>query len=134
VRDWTGRNPVRIVLDRFLRLDTKLHVFDRTQRTICYNVMKHEERDGLTLIRVDEENFIQNVLSDLHKQKIQSVIVEGGSQTTSSFIAANLWDEARIFISPQVFGKGIAAPKVKGEFIGEASIMRDTLRWIKPIR
>jgi diaminohydroxyphosphoribosylaminopyrimidine deaminase/5-amino-6-(5-phosphoribosylamino)uracil reductase len=37
VRDWSGRNPVRIVLDRFLRLSEKLHVFDRKQKTLCYN-------------------------------------------------------------------------------------------------
>jgi diaminohydroxyphosphoribosylaminopyrimidine deaminase/5-amino-6-(5-phosphoribosylamino)uracil reductase len=39
VRDWSGRNPVRIVLDRFLRLSDKLHLFDGRQKTLCYNVL-----------------------------------------------------------------------------------------------
>jgi diaminohydroxyphosphoribosylaminopyrimidine deaminase/5-amino-6-(5-phosphoribosylamino)uracil reductase len=134
VRDWTGRNPVRIVLDRFLRLNAKLHVFDKTQRTLCYNVMKHKEHDSLSLCRVDEEDFIKNMVTDLYKRKIQSVIIEGGAQTLMSFIEAGLWDEARIFISPKLFGKGIQAPEIKGQLITEELVMGDTLRWIKPLQ
>jgi diaminohydroxyphosphoribosylaminopyrimidine deaminase / 5-amino-6-(5-phosphoribosylamino)uracil reductase len=133
VRDWTGRNPVRVVLDRFLRLDPKLHVFDNKQKTICYNVMNHEEHNGMSLIRLDDKDFIKNVLTDLYKQKIQSVIIEGGSQTLLSFVEAGLWDEARIFISPHTFIKGIAAPMITGKLIREEQIEGDTLRWIKPL-
>jgi diaminohydroxyphosphoribosylaminopyrimidine deaminase/5-amino-6-(5-phosphoribosylamino)uracil reductase len=132
VRDWTGRDPVRVVLDRFLRLDRKLHLFDGRRKTICYNVMQHEEQEGLLLMRLDEADFIKNVLTDLHKRKLQSLIIEGGSQTLSSFIDAGLWDEARIFISPQKFTKGIDAPKIKGQLVREECIEGDALRWIKP--
>jgi diaminohydroxyphosphoribosylaminopyrimidine deaminase / 5-amino-6-(5-phosphoribosylamino)uracil reductase len=133
VRDWTGRDPVRIVLDRFLRLDRKLKVFDNTQKTICYNVMKHEEHNDLSIISLDEGDFIKNVLSDLYKRKIQSVIIEGGSLTLTSFIEAGLWDEARIFISQQTFVKGIAAPEIKGQLVNEELLEGDTLKWVKPL-
>ncbi|HKZ37838.1 MAG TPA: bifunctional diaminohydroxyphosphoribosylaminopyrimidine deaminase/5-amino-6-(5-phosphoribosylamino)uracil reductase RibD, partial [Chryseolinea sp.] len=43
VRNWSGRNPIRIVIDRFLKLNEKIHLFDGSQKTICYNVLKHEE-------------------------------------------------------------------------------------------
>jgi diaminohydroxyphosphoribosylaminopyrimidine deaminase/5-amino-6-(5-phosphoribosylamino)uracil reductase len=131
VRDWSGRDPVRIVLDRFLKLSTKLHVFDKKQRTICYNVMKHEEHTNLSLIRVDEDDFIRNVVTDLYKQKIQSVIVEGGAATLSMFIENDLWDEARIFIAPQKFGKGIPAPRHRGALVEQQTIAGDGLNFYR---
>jgi diaminohydroxyphosphoribosylaminopyrimidine deaminase / 5-amino-6-(5-phosphoribosylamino)uracil reductase len=112
VRDWNGKSPVRIVFDRFLRLSEKLKLFDGTQPTRCYNVMKHEEHANLALIRVSENNFVPDVLHNLMKQKIQSVIVEGGAQTLSLFLNAGLWDEARVFTSAKPFNEGIAAPLV----------------------
>jgi diaminohydroxyphosphoribosylaminopyrimidine deaminase / 5-amino-6-(5-phosphoribosylamino)uracil reductase len=133
VRDWTGRNPVRIVLDRFLRLSDKLHVFDRSQKTICYNLLRHEEHTNLSLIRLEEEDFIGNVLADLVKRKIQSLIVEGGATTLQSFLDAGLWDEARIFVSDKGFGKGIKAPAIHGNLITQESVFNDTLRIYHPI-
>jgi len=58
VRDWTGRNPTRIVIDRFLRLNDRLQLFDKKEKTICYNVLKHEEYKNLLLVRIDENNFL----------------------------------------------------------------------------
>ena len=128
VRDWTGRNPVRVVIDRFLKLNEKLHVFDGSQKTICYNLLKHEEHPGLSLIRIDEEDFLNNVINDLYKQKIQSVIIEGGAQTLTSFITAGMWDEARIFTADETFGKGISAPVLKGDLVHQESVMGDVLQ------
>ncbi|HEY8933708.1 MAG TPA: bifunctional diaminohydroxyphosphoribosylaminopyrimidine deaminase/5-amino-6-(5-phosphoribosylamino)uracil reductase RibD [Cyclobacteriaceae bacterium] len=129
VRDWSGRNPVRVVIDRFLKLNEKLHVFDGRQRTICYNLLKHEERPNLSLVRIDEEDFLSNLLKNLYKQKIQSVIVEGGTQTLQNFIDQKLWDEARVFVSDKNFGKGIAAPQFHGSLMKEESVMNDLLRF-----
>lgn len=110
VRDWSGSNPTRIVFDRFLRLSEKLKVFDKKQPTLCYNVMKHEEHTNLCLIRVSENNFLNDVLHDLAQRKIQSVIVEGGAETLKLFLNTNLWDEARVFTSQKIFDGGIEAP------------------------
>jgi diaminohydroxyphosphoribosylaminopyrimidine deaminase / 5-amino-6-(5-phosphoribosylamino)uracil reductase len=130
VRDWTGRNPVRIVIDRFLRLPESLNLFDRTQRTICYNVLKHEERSNLSLIRLDEKDFIQHLVTDLYKQKIQSVIIEGGAQTLQLFLDAGLWDEARVFTSPRIFENGIVAPVIFGKTKSVQHIFGDELKVI----
>jgi diaminohydroxyphosphoribosylaminopyrimidine deaminase / 5-amino-6-(5-phosphoribosylamino)uracil reductase len=133
VRAWSGRNPVRVVLDRFLRLNDTLHVFDRSQKTLCYNVLKHEEHANLSLVRIDEQNFIQNVLDDLYKRKIQSVIVEGGATILKAFIDAGLWDEAKVFVSDKDFGKGIQSPQLHGNLIAQESVFNDTLRTYFPI-
>ena len=133
VRDWSGRNPVRVVLDRFLRLSDTLHVFDRTQKTLCYNVLKHEEHTNLSLVRIEEQNFIQHVLEDLYKRKIQSVMIEGGATILQVMINAGLWDEAKVFVSDKGFGKGIQSPRLNGNLIAQESVFNDTLRTYHPI-
>ena len=133
VRDWSGRNPVRIVLDRFLRLSNTLHLFDRSQPTLCYNVLKHEEHPNLTLVRIEEENFLNNVMADLYKRKIQSVMVEGGATTLRLFIDSGLWDEANVFVSQGHFGKGIKSPQLPGNLIAQESVFNDTLRTYNPL-
>jgi len=128
VRDWTGRSPVRIVFDRFLRLSEKSKLFDRTQPTLGYNVIKHEEHKNLALVRVSEENFLEDVLRDLYQRKIQSVIVEGGAQTLSMFMEKGFWDEARVFTSSKIFEEGIHAPLMKWHENQHLKIGNDELR------
>jgi diaminohydroxyphosphoribosylaminopyrimidine deaminase/5-amino-6-(5-phosphoribosylamino)uracil reductase len=132
VREWSGRNPVRIVIDRFLKLSHKLNLFNGIQKTICYNLLKHEEHPNLSLVRLDEENFLDNLIHDLYKQKIQSVIVEGGATTLRLFMEANLWDEARIFSTLRAFGKGLAAPQVQGKMISHQDVDGDLLKVYLP--
>ncbi len=134
VRTWAGRNPVRIVIDRFLKLSNKLKIFDQSQPTLCYNVLRHEERKNLTLVRVDEERFPEAVLEDLNARGIQSVMVEGGSFTLDRFIQGNLWDEIRVFRSGRTFGKGIAAPAFHGTLIHTEDIHGDTFSRYRPLK
>ncbi len=132
VRLWSGRHPVRVVLDRFLRLPTSLLLFDGGQPTLCYNVLTHEERKNLSYVRLPETDFIRHVVHDLHVRKIQSVIVEGGAATLRSFIEPGLWDEARIFSSTKTFGSGIHAPDITGQVHTQHDVMGDTLTVLTP--
>lgn len=134
VRNWSGRNPVRVVIDRFLKLSDRLKLFDGTQNTLIYNVLKHEELKNFSLIRVDEENFLTQLVHDLYKRDIQSLVVEGGSQTLQAFVSAALWDEAYIFISPQNFEDGIKAPSIFGMLESHCKIQNDWLKILKPAR
>lgn len=129
VRDWSGRNPTRLVIDRFLRLSDKLNLFDKSVPTVCFNLLKHEEHSNLKLVRLDERDFISHLLSWLYKEKIQSLIVEGGNQTLSFFIESGLWDEARIFTSLRSFHQGIRGPSLQGgDLISREQISTDMLQ------
>ncbi|HPW61173.1 MAG TPA: bifunctional diaminohydroxyphosphoribosylaminopyrimidine deaminase/5-amino-6-(5-phosphoribosylamino)uracil reductase RibD [Cyclobacteriaceae bacterium] len=128
VRDWSGRDPVRLVIDRFLRLPDKLNLFDGSIKTICFNLLKHEEHANLSLVRLDEQDFLISLVDYLASEKIQSVMIEGGSLTLSMFINAGLWDEARVFTSPRLFHTGIAAPSFRSNLLSEENIFTDTLR------
>jgi diaminohydroxyphosphoribosylaminopyrimidine deaminase/5-amino-6-(5-phosphoribosylamino)uracil reductase len=110
VRDWVGKNPVRIVLDSNLELPIHLHLFDQTIPTICYNSKKSKTVENLEFVKLETAFSVVEILKDLHSRKIQSLIVEGGTKVLSQFIHSDLWDEARIFTGKAKFGTGIPAP------------------------
>lgn len=115
-----GKNPVRIVLDKNLRLDTSLNLFDQKQSTICLNFHKEEQKEHLHYLQIDETtDILTESLKKLYQQNIQSIIIEGGTELLKSFIQDNLWDEARVFIGNQQFTEGISAPQLsqKSEII-----------------
>lgn len=132
VRDWSGRDPVRIVIDRYLKLGANLHLFDGTQKTICYNLMETRDKENVTYVRLDDRNFLDSLITNLYKRKIQSVMVEGGARILNSFIRAGLWDEARIFVSPQLFGEGLEAPQLKGVLKKMVKLEHDWLKIVTP--
>lgn len=130
VRGWTGRDPVRVVIDKSLKLPANLNLFKGPQRTICYNLKEEKTQDNVHYAKIGEEQFIQELIKDLCTRKIQSIIVEGGAKTLQAFIDANLWDEARVFCAPVSFEKGIAAPHIKGKKTAEIKLKADTLKII----
>jgi len=128
VREWPGNNPLRIVLDRTLRLPATLHLFDNHIVTLIINEIRD---DASTLCRYHKIPFTNQLLPSvmrlLHEQGIQSVIVEGGKQLLESFIASGLWDEARIFTGQRPFGSGIKAPDIKVQHKQQTWIENDLL-------
>ena len=131
-RDWTGKDPLRIVIDHDLQLNKDLTLFDKTIHTICYNLNKDESFENLDFVKLNSKSFLQELLYDLHKKNIQSIIVEGGSKTLSDFINSGLWDEARVFQSDKCFGSGIPAPQLlDAEYDGKEDIAGDSLRYFR---
>ncbi|WP_282069821.1 bifunctional diaminohydroxyphosphoribosylaminopyrimidine deaminase/5-amino-6-(5-phosphoribosylamino)uracil reductase RibD [Olleya namhaensis] len=110
VRDWTGQNPVRIVLDRNNLLSDQYAIFNTDAETITF-----------------KDHTIKAICDHLHKENINSIIIEGGSKTLQLFIDANLWDEARVFSGKIKFKDGIKAPKFDGQLIKDTTILDDTL-------
>lgn len=127
IRDWEGKDPVRVVIDKKLILDNNLHLFDRSQPTICYNLEKNEEEENLSFVRLEQDFRLQDILDDLQRRNIQSLIVEGGSFLLQMFISEELWDEARVFIGDTRFGSGIPAPLLNQKPEEMLDIMGDLL-------
>ena len=117
VRDWSGRNPIRIVVDRHLDLSPNLTIFNGETPTICYNLLKNEQSKNLDFVKVQANGFLKDIMKDLHHKKIQSVIVEGGSFLLNLLFEQQLWDESRVFKSSFSFKNGIKAPRPEGSLV-----------------
>jgi diaminohydroxyphosphoribosylaminopyrimidine deaminase/5-amino-6-(5-phosphoribosylamino)uracil reductase len=132
VRSWSGQNPVRIVLDRNLRIPSDAYVFDGTVKTIVITAcIKNTQELGGNII-LEEIDFSKNLGNEicnvLQKHKIQSVIIEGGATTLQTFIDEDLWDEARVFIGDIALGSGVRSPKFLASVSTEMNIKNDVLK------
>ena len=93
VRDWSGKDPMRLVIDRY-----------------------HPCFEGLDFSK-DKEEVLKQMMQYLYNNKVQSLIVEGGAITHQAFLDAGLWDEIRVETSlstdvENVVTAGTAAPKL----------------------
>ena len=111
VREVTGNNPIRIVLDSQLEISKVVNVFNNEASTIVFNALKDEVIGSVRYYKLSnlEAKTIINALYDL---SIQSVFIEGGAKTLQSFIDSNLWDEARVILGANSFNEGVQAPFV----------------------
>lgn len=129
VRSWSGLNPIRVVLDKSLRISNTATVLDGKVKTIVLTERIQEESDGICYEQINFDKEIAKQISDvLQKHKIQSVIIEGGTRTLQSFINANLWDEARVFIGNSEFKNGVKAPLLNVGTASEEKIDKDILK------
>ena len=111
-RHWQGHHPVRMVIDKELRLPPSLRLFDKQVRTIVFNFIKHDEQPHLLYYRVTGDvSLVHQVVHALYRLNIQSMLVEGGAGLLQSFIDENMWDEARIITNRELrVPAGLAAP------------------------
>jgi diaminohydroxyphosphoribosylaminopyrimidine deaminase/5-amino-6-(5-phosphoribosylamino)uracil reductase len=130
VREVKGKNPIRIIIDRDLKLSVNLNLFNSETQTLIFNNVKTEKIDLNYFIKIEFNTLISNILCKLHEQNIQSVIIEGGSKTLQSFIDKNIWDEARIFTTNKELTDGVKSPNIKGKIIEEKEVGGDSLEVI----
>lgn len=95
-REVVGRNPVRILIDFDLKIPENFNVFNEEAPTLVLNSIKNSVEGHIQFIKIEKENFIENLMKTLYERQIQSVLVEGGRFTLQQFIDAGIWDEAII--------------------------------------
>ncbi|MDN5292318.1 MAG: diaminohydroxyphosphoribosylaminopyrimidine deaminase [Anaerophaga sp.] len=114
VRDWSGKNPLRVVLDRFGKLPHTLTLFNGETPTLVFSEEGTTASENVeTIFLPPQANPLTSVLDELYRRDIQSVMVEGGSILLKTFLEAGLWDEARVFTGEKWFVSGIEAPVIK---------------------
>ena len=128
VRNWQGENPIRVVIDRSLKISKDSNVYDQSVKTIFITEHYRENSGNLFFEQADFSKPLANqICSVLHQHKIQSVIIEGGTQTLQTFIDENLWDEARVFTGESLFKEGIKAPFLNRQGEETYTIHKDQL-------
>ena len=80
---WSGRNPIRITLDRHHILPQESRIFSDESPTIVYS----------------ENTDWHYICADLAKQNIHSVLVEGGTTLLQHILDSGIYDEVHIEVS-----------------------------------
>ncbi len=132
VREWSGRNPKRIITDYDNNLPHDLSVFDKSAESIVLNGVENKTIENIKHLKISSrtEN-ISEILHLLYEENVQSLVVEGGSELFKHFINKALWDEARIFTGNHYFRSGIKAPDVKGVELSKHKFGNSTLQIIR---
>jgi len=118
VRDWSGKPPLRLVIDKEMKLPAGLSLFDGGAPTIVYTSREVTDKPNLEFRQIEfNGEEINQILSDLHDQGILSLIVEGGQKLLNTFIEQEIWDEARMFVGKNIFHNGVKAPLFEGHLL-----------------
>ena len=117
-------SPVRVVLDSDLNIPESAKVVTsatevKTVVAVSRRGLTREREEkkirlsemGVVVIQVNEITpgrlSIQNLLSELMKQNIYSVYVEGGGAVITSFLNAGAVDRMIVVVAPILIGKGV---------------------------
>lgn len=108
-----GKNPIRIILDTRLQIQTNCKVVtDQLAETWIIttnqaNVSKLQQLKelGVKVFRLEEDTIeISTMLQLLGKNGITSVFVEGGGMVNDSFLRSKLINEVITYIAPKIIG------------------------------
>ena len=110
-RNWSGKNPVRVLLFPEFKSDISLNILDHSVKTIVFSLSDHVSKNNIEFIKLVEKlPVIGQMLDALSERSIQSLVVEGGARLHKLFIESNSYDEIRMFKSKKlVLGSGISA-------------------------
>jgi diaminohydroxyphosphoribosylaminopyrimidine deaminase/5-amino-6-(5-phosphoribosylamino)uracil reductase len=134
VRLWEGPDPIRMVIDKELRLPSSLQLFDGKVRTIVFNMLRHEEGGKVEWYQLSPDSSLVHQISiALTHLKVQSVLVEGGARLLQSFIDEGYWDEARVITNNALrIAGGLPAPELRQYRLERMeTVAGDTVRYYR---
>jgi len=131
-RNIKGKSPMRIVMDRGLKIPANSKIFNKFASVIVLNAKKSAESGNVEYLKVKfQADRLDTMLAELYKRNIQSVMVEGGAKLLNSFISQGLWDEARVFSSNEKIKEGVEAPKFTNPISSTKKVGNVTLNQYK---
>jgi len=131
-RNWPGKNPLRLVIDREGSLYGNLKILDGSVETVIFTYKPKRNQTNLKYFLLDRnKDSISTVLEFLYTNNIQSLIVEGGKMLIDEFLRQEIWDEARVFTGNVTFGKGIKAPVLLSEPVEQFEFAESLLKIYK---
>lgn len=131
VREYPGKDPVRIILDPNLRVPSSAKLLSDGVNTIVFN-NKVDRQDGtVRFIQVSSDRFLEDTLDNCFDLGLQSILIEGGANTLQRFIDAGLWDEAFILTGASHFHSGLNAPKLNGTITRDFMFGKDHVQILR---
>lgn len=128
-REWPGKNPIRIVIDKNLDIPVTAKVFNDLAKTVIFNEKKTTVEGNIHYIQMEDMHFYlpQKIAFQLYLMDIQSIIIEGGAHILDQFITSGLWDEARVFTGADSWQTGTLSPQINGNITSLTTIDKDQL-------
>lgn len=113
VRNWSGKSPIRVAIDRKGKIPSDFHILDGSIPTLIFTEIEKKNKKNVQYINIDfATSVLPSLLMELFNQNINSVLVEGGAQLLKCFIEMGLWDEVNVEVSNQRIEQGVAAPVI----------------------
>lgn len=122
-----ARNPIRIILDSSLRtpLSSRIALTAKEIRTIIVHSKQasEEKKEALRCLGIElwEHESITEMALHAAREKIDSMLVEGGGTINEAFVKEGLVDEVWAFIAPKIVGGERAKTPVEGTGIEHLS-------------
>lgn len=119
-REPSARNPIRIVMDRHLRipLDCQLvRTADKLRTIVVYQDADSSTIQALNNAGVEtwQCSSLNEMLQRAGEAKIDSILIEGGGIINEAFLREGLIDEVYAFIAPKLVGGAEAKTPVEGQ-------------------
>ena len=111
VRHWAGKSPVRVVLDRTLRIPPHYHLLDGAVKTLVFTAVEAVSRENVEYVTIDfDRPVLPQVMHELYVRKLDSLMVEGGATLLGHFLEDGLWDQMLVETAPVNLEWGVKAP------------------------
>ncbi|MCX6333415.1 MAG: bifunctional diaminohydroxyphosphoribosylaminopyrimidine deaminase/5-amino-6-(5-phosphoribosylamino)uracil reductase RibD [Bacteroidia bacterium] len=131
VRDWTGQDPLRLILSRSGDLDINSALFKTNGTNIVFTHNADAKIADAVMVKLNDGSSSAVQISEyLYRSDIQSVLIEGGAKVLNHFISSGIWDEARIFKGRDYFTKGLRAPSIEGKRLKRVLFSRSSMEVI----
>ncbi len=133
-RLWKGNNPIRILIDKDLKISSSTNLFSTAAKTIVFNTKKNVIENNIHYYQLTSFT-LPEMLKALYSLSIQSVLVEGGGKLLQSFIDGNLWDEINVIKNNEIsIEDGLESPKIKNAYLTKTeNYLTDAISYYKPI-
>ena len=110
-RCWAGTSPVRMAIDRDLKIPKQFHLLDGSAPTIIFTTCCEGRIGNTEYVLLDfKRPIVAQIMQALRRRKLTSLIVEGGTNMFQQFIDAGCWDCAIVEKGTQEIGRGVRAP------------------------
>lgn len=127
-----GKNPLRISLDKSQRIPVSSKILNDGIATLIYTTSNSRIDGPVEYHQLNfNEDVFSDILKDLYRREIQSLIIEGGQTLLMSIFKSGLWDEARVFTSPNELKSGLQAPRLEIQPFSSESLGRDKLEYFR---
>ncbi len=125
-------NPTRIVCDSNLRIPTDCKLVQTAKEiplivaTVSEDIQKIKqlEQMGVTVLKTTAENSrvnLKELMKKLGEMKIDSLILEGGSELNYSALKSGIVSEVQVYIGNKIFGGAGAKTAVGGTGIAKVA-------------